>query len=108
MEKEEHYSQSFSNVNIRTRDLEERNRILRNQILLIGKNLVEVREKNNEDILEIKKELEMIKQNLERLMSFLEMASEEFSKFAKKEDLEILSKQAKMFQPIKFNRGKKE
>ena len=37
---------------------------------------------------------------MERLISFLETASSEFSKFAKKEDLEILSKQAKMFQPL--------
>ena len=35
-------------------------------------------------------------------MGFLETASAEFSKFAKKEDLEILSKQAKMFQPLKL------
>ena len=36
---------------------------------------------------------------MERMINFLETASSEFSKFAKKEDLEILSKQAKMFQP---------
>ncbi len=104
MEKENLNPNSSSNLNIRIRDLEERNRNLRNQILLIGKNLIEVREKNNEDILGIKKELETIKQNVERLMSFLEMASDEFSKFARKDDLEILAKQAKMFQPNKLEK----
>ena len=48
--------------------------------------------------------METIKGNMERLTNFLEMASSEFPKFAKKSDLEILSKQAKMFQPLKFKK----
>ena len=34
------------------------------------------------------------------------MASNEFSKFARKEDLDILAKQAKMFQPLEFVKQK--
>jgi hypothetical protein len=86
------------------RDLEERQRIMRDRILLIGKNLIEIREKNNRDILEIKKELEEMKRDVKRMMSFLEIASSEFSKFARKDDVAILAKQAKMFQPLDFVR----
>ena len=93
-------------INTKIRDLEERYRILRDRLLLIGQNLVEIKEKTNEDILKIKRDLEIIKRNMERLVSFLETASTEFSKFARKEDLEILSKQAKMFQPLEFVRKK--
>jgi hypothetical protein len=88
---------SFS---MKIRDLEEKQRILKDRLLLIGQNLIEAREKTNQDILEIKKNIEVINENMERLISFLETASNEFPKFAKKEDLEILSKQAKMFQPL--------
>ena len=95
-----------SGVNVRIRDLEEKQRILKDRVLLIGQNLIDIKEKNKEDILEIKKNLEIIKQNMERLVSFLETASAEFSKFARKEDLEILSKQARMFQPLEFARRK--
>ncbi len=84
------------------RDLEEKQRILKDRILLIGKNLVEIREKNNKEILELKKELEIIKQDVKRMIEFLESASAEFSKFARKEEVAILSKQAKMFQPLNF------
>lgn len=94
------YPDYGTDVNVRIRDLEERQRILKDRLLLIGQNLIDIKEKNKEDILEIKKELEIIKQNMERLVSFLETASSEFSKFARKEDLEILSKQARMFQPL--------
>lgn len=94
------YPSYGTDVNVRIRDLEEKQRILKDRLLLIGQNLIEIREKNKEAILEIKKDLEIIKQNMERLVSFLETASSEFSKFARKEDLEILSKQARMFQPL--------
>ncbi len=93
---------AYWDANVKMRDLEEKQRILKDRLLLIGQNLIEIREKNREAILDIKKELEIIKQNMGRMISFLETASSEFQKFARKEDLEILSKQAKMFQPIKF------
>ena len=87
---------------IRFRDLEEKQRILKDRILLIGKNVVEIREKNNHEILELKKDLEIIKQDVKRMVGFLESVSSEFSRFARKDELKILSKQAKMFQPLNF------
>lgn len=96
----------LSDMVMRFRDLEEKQKMLKDRILLIGQNLIETKEKTSSDILEIKKELEIIKKNTSRLVSFLETASEEFSKFARKEDLEILSRQAKMFQPLEFVRKK--
>ncbi len=94
-----YYSQGFGDTSVKIRDLEEKQRILKNRLLLIGQNLIEVKEKTSEDLLGIKKDIEILKQNMERMISFLETASNEFSKFAKKEDLAILSKQARMFQP---------
>ncbi len=99
-------NQYLPDVNTKIRDLEEKNRMLKDRLLLIGQNLVEVKEKTNSDLLEIKKDMGIMKRNMERLISFLETASAEFSKFARKEDLEILSKQAKMFQPLEFVRKK--
>lgn len=82
--------------------MEEKQRILKDRILLIGQNLIELKEEFHKTFLEIKKETEIMKRDLERLKSFIETASDEFSKFARKEDLEILSKQARMFQPLDF------
>ena len=94
----------LSDINVRFRDLEEKNRMLKDRVLLIGQNLIEAREKMNEELIEIKKDLETMKQNMERLVSFIETASAEFPKFARKEDLDILVRQAKMFQPLDFVR----
>ena len=94
--------QIFDEVALRIRDLEEKQRVLRDRLLLIGENLVDIKEETNEKILEIKKDIQYLKQTLERSLSFLESFSSEISNFARKEDLQILAKQAKMFQPMEF------
>jgi len=105
-EQYDYSDQRFFEANSKLKDLEEKQKILKERLLLIGQNLIEAKEKNIQNILEIKKEIEILKNSVERMVSFLETASAEFSKFAKKEDLEILSKQAKMFQPLEFVRKK--
>lgn len=95
---------SYYQESYRTRDLEERQRVLKDRLILIGQNLIDVKEKTGKEIIELKKEVESIKQNLERLKDFIETLSSEFPNFARKEDLEILVKQAKMFQPLEFVR----
>jgi len=98
--------QAFGEVAARIRDLEERNRTLRDRLILIGQNLIEAKEKQEKHSLEIKKDLEIIKKDFERMSSFIETISGEFSSFARKEDLEILQKQAKMFQPLETLKNK--
>ena len=100
MEEESYDFQTINETRIKLRDLEEKQRILKDRTLLLGNNLIDLKENNQKDILEIKRNIEIISSSLERLKSFLETASSEFSKFARKEDLEILKKQAKMFQPL--------
>ncbi len=102
----DYIEQNSMEINTKIRDLEEKQRILKSRLLLIGQNLIEFKEKNSPDILEIKKDVEIIKQNIKKMRLFLETISGEFSKFARKEDLEILSKQAKMFQPLEFIKRK--
>ena len=93
-------NQYAGDISSKVHDIEEKQRILKDRLLLIGQNLVETKEEINEKILEMKKDIQFLKQNSERMLAFLETASAEFSKFARKEDLQILAKQAKMFQPF--------
>ncbi len=102
MAEEEYENQYFTETSTKVRDLEEKQRIIKDRILLIGQNLIEMKGDVQNNFLSIKKEIEIMKRDIERLKSFFETASSEFSKFAKKDELEILSKQAKMFQPLEF------
>jgi len=96
----------LNDINVRIKDIDEKQKALKERVLLIGENLVELKENTEARILEIKKDLELLKQNAERMVAFLETASKEFSKYARKEDLEILSKQARMFQPLELIKKK--
>jgi len=101
MAKEEYQEDPyFTELNTKIRDLEEKQRILKDRTMLLGENLIELKEATHENIIGLKKDVETLKGLVERLKSFLETASGEFSKFARKEDLEILAKQAKMFKPF--------
>jgi len=106
---EEEYSypeQDIGNVYTKIRSLEEKYKILKDRVLLIGQNLIDMKENSDKKILEIKKDIEILKNSMQRIVSFVETASEELSKFARKEDMDILYKQAKMFQPLEFVRKK--
>ena len=83
-------------------DLEERQKIIKDRLILIGQNLIDFKEKYEEEILEIKKDVGLLKKNVERIKDFMETVSGELEKYARKDDLEILKKQAKMFQPLEF------
>lgn len=103
MADEVNYQEKFSDdIVLKVRDLEEKQRILKDRVLLIGQNLIDTKEKTSEDILEIKKDLEKIKDSVEKIRRFIESISTEFPKFARKDDMDILIKQAKMFQPLKY------
>jgi len=92
----QNYSPQYPAQNSSLADIEEKQRILKDRLLLIGENLVEFKEKTTQDILELKKEITLLKQNTMRMIKFLETASTEMTKFAKKEDLELLAKQLKL------------
>ena len=102
VEEDNSEAEYFQTQSVTMRDLEERQRILKDRLLLIGQNLIEIKERNDEEILELKKQFEEMKQDVSKIKNFIETISSEFANFAKKEDLEILKKQAKMFQPLEF------
>lgn len=103
-EQDQQQMQGASVYTERVRDIEEKHNILKDRVLLIGNNLIETKENTNKEIIEIKKDLEKLKEEINRIKDFMETLSSEMSKFAKEEDLKILQKQAKMFQPTDFIR----
>ncbi|MFB6246562.1 MAG: hypothetical protein ABEI74_03160 [Candidatus Pacearchaeota archaeon] len=107
-EDEQQQADYSNNMNTKLRDMEQKQRVLKDRLILVGNNLIDVRDETNEKINDMKKEIESLKEQVQRMKSFAETISEEFSKFARKEDLEILAKQAKMFDPLELDKNKKQ
>ena len=89
--------QNSSDTNIRIRDLEERQKLIRDRILLIGKNLLEEREETSKTLQEIKKEVLKMKEEQLKMKGFIQRVGEQTDKSASKEDLAILQRQFDLF-----------
>lgn len=100
----EEYDQSgaqqyFSDVNALIRNLEEKQRMLKERTLLIGKNLVEERSKIFEELQDLKRDSLKLKEENLRMKVFIQRMSEQISGLARKEELMMLQRQFNIFKP---------
>jgi hypothetical protein len=94
---EEPYQQQYTNdFSARVRDIEDKLRLLKDRVLLIGQSFIEEKEKSSEDIREIKKNLSKTQAEQERIKEILERITEQLSSVARKEELLILQRQLDM------------
>ncbi|MEK6915229.1 MAG: hypothetical protein AABW89_01650 [Nanoarchaeota archaeon] len=89
--------QGYNTLAGRLKDLEEKQRLLRDRILLIGKNLVEDRESMMNEIQEIKKGLFKTKEENLKIQEILSKVVEQLSDSARKEELMTLQRQIELF-----------
>ena len=86
----------------RSRDLEEKQKLLKDRVLLLGENLIDLRSEVSHDVGDMKRTLEVIKEDIDKMKDVLKRLSEEIDSKARKEDLAILQRQSKIFDPLKF------
>ncbi len=89
--------QFFLDLNTRIRDMEEKQNLLRDRVLLLGQSLIEEREKSFKEIQEMKKSLLVLKEDNMRMKEILQRVSEQLSSLARKDELNILQKQFDLF-----------
>jgi len=99
---DEQYSQDpnqqfFADIGARIRDLEEKQRLIKDRVVLLGNSFVEERSKNISEINEMKKTLTIIKEEHERMKEFLQRITEQLEGVARKEELMILQRQFNLF-----------
>jgi hypothetical protein len=86
-------SQSSSNPEMRLLDLEEKQRLVRERVLLLGKNFIDDKDKTLQDIQEIKRTLILLKEEVLRMKEFSQRIAEQLDKTARKDELLIIQKQ---------------
>lgn len=91
-------------IGLKIRDLEESHKLMKERVLLIGQNLIDSQEKTNSAITDMKKDIYELKSDIKRMKEIIESLSEEISKSARKEELAIIIRQFKMFQPLEYAR----
>ncbi len=96
----------LSEFSTRLNEVEEKQRLIKDRLLLIGENLISTKEDFLKQDFETKKHLKKIDFETHSLKQLLARIINELPNFAKKPELEILQRQMKMFQPLEFARIK--
>ena len=96
----------LADFNTRLRDIDERNRLIRERVLLLGKNLISSRQDVEDELKENKKDNIEIKADLEKLKKTSSSLLTEFNKFVKREEIVLVERMLKDFQPLEFMRKK--
>ncbi len=89
---------------IRLNELEEKQRLLKDRILLVGNNLISTKESYEKQFLEIKIQLKQLNSEVKSIKQLNERITNEMMNFARKSELDILKRQFKMFEPLGFAR----
>ena len=108
-EQQESNSQSqflLTDFNTRLRDIDERNRLIRERVLLLGKNLISSRQNTEDELKELKQDNQQIKKDLNEIKKTTNKLITEFGKFVKREEMAIIERMLKDFQPLEFMRKK--
>ena len=96
----------LSDFNTRLKDTDERNKLIRERVLLLGKNLISSRADLEAELKTIKQENLEIKNDLALLKKTSNSLLTEFNKFVKREELSLVERMLKDFQPLEFMRKK--
>ena len=96
----------LTDFNTRLRDITERNRLVRERVLLLGQNLISSKQESEEGLNKIRKENSEIKKKIENLEKISNSLLTEFNKFVKRDELVLVERMLKDFQPLEFMRKK--
>lgn len=102
MEAEQGYY--VADVSTKVRDLEEKARLLKDRVVLIGQNLIESKESLGESVQDLKTNLEALKADVGKVKEKIQLILEEMDSFPRREEVALLKKQFKMFEPLQFAR----
>lgn len=96
----------LTEIGTRLNEIEEKQRLLKDRVLLIGENLISTKEEIEKQTLEFKKQIKQIEFELKSTKQLNKRIVEELNSFARKTELEILERQFKIFQPLELVRLK--
>jgi hypothetical protein len=96
----------LSDLGTRVRDIEERTNTTKERLLLIGSNLLETKEEVQEKVAQIEKQNNQLLTEIKKINSLTQMISSELNNFVRKDEIILIERMLKDFQPLDFMRKK--
>jgi len=94
----------FTNLNVRLRDLEEKQTLIKDRLLLIGENLISEKEDTESQLISLKQRMSLIEDELKKIKLGVQRLGEIQEDSARRSDINILKRQFEMFQPLNLAR----
>jgi len=92
----------LSSYGARIKDIQERGNMLKERVLVLGQSFLKQEDDIRKDVAEIKDELKELRLDTERVKERVENLIAESENFARREELRIVEKQMKLWEPLKF------
>jgi chromosome segregation ATPase len=92
----------LSDFSTRMNDLEEQNRTIKERLVVISQTLLKQNDKLNKEISALKEGMRELRDEIDRLKEAMEHIVSESSEFARREEIKVLERYMKMFEPLKF------
>jgi len=95
-------SSILADFSTRMNDLEEKNRLLRERLMLVSQTVLKQSERVNKEIVLIKEDIRTLQNDFDRLKEVVDHIVRDSSDFARRDELKVLERYMKMFEPLKF------
>jgi hypothetical protein len=94
----------LSEFNTKISDLESRHEMLRERVFSLGNSFIKIKDDLKREINLIKDDTRSIKEAIEKIQEDLRHVMVETGNFARKEELQIVEKYMRLWEPLKFAR----
>jgi len=94
----------LNDISVKLRDIEEKQNIVKDRVLLIGENLVSEKDETDQKIVDLKSEIIKLNEEVRRVKLAIERIVDDSNNFVRKNEFEILQRQFQMFQPLELAR----
>jgi hypothetical protein len=92
----------LAEFNTKIKDLEERHNLLKEKVLLLSQSFLKESDRMNKEMALIKSDNRDVKAEMERMKDGIQHIISETSDFARKEELSVMEKYMKVWEPLKF------
>ena len=94
----------LADISVKLRDIEEKQNIIKDRVLLIGENLISEKEETAKEINELKTDIFNLQEEMKKFRLAIERIIEDSTNFVRKNEFQILQRQFQMFQPLELAR----
>lgn len=92
----------LTDMNTRLKDLDEKHSLLKEKTLLLGQSFLKQEENITKELAIMKDEMKEMRAEMERMKEGIQHIIHESANFARKEELRLLDKYMKLWEPLKF------